>query len=256
MVTDTAAIAPKRPVPFAPWHKRDHDFFLIWLVLIWIGIAMGFGSDFLHHLQSHERPYPLIVHFHAAVFLSFLVLLTAQILLVRRGRTDLHRKLGIAGVVLAAVMLVLGPATAIAVQRVDFGTPLSDPPFMAIQFGGILVFAILVAAAFVQRKNAPAHKRLMLLAVLAIADAGFARWLGGDIRAMLGNGFWPFFAQLYLGSDILILGMGAYDLATRGRLHPAYVLGTALIVFAYQLPADILYHSAAWKALTVAILGH
>jgi hypothetical protein len=224
------------------------------MVLIWIGIVMGFGNDLVSHFASHEPAYPIIVHVHAAIFVSFLVLMTVQILFVRAGRTDLHRTLGVAGVTLAAVMLLVGPATAFAVQHAHF--PGSHPQFMAIQFGGILAFAVLVAAAVWKRNDAPAHKRLMLLAILAISDAGFARWLGGDVHALLGNGFWPFFVGTYLGADVLILGMGAYDLITRRRLHPAYIAGAAWIFFAYQLPADFLYHNLAWKSFTTALVGH
>ena len=43
--------------------------------------------------------------------------------------------------------------------------------------------------------------------------------------APLGEGLVGTIVQLYLGSDLLLLGLGAYDLVTRGRLHPAYVAG-------------------------------
>ena len=33
---------------------------------------------------------------------------------------------------------------------------------------------------------------------------------------------WGERVALHLGSDLLLLGFGAYDLTTRGRLHPAY----------------------------------
>jgi uncharacterized membrane protein YozB (DUF420 family) len=216
---------------------------------------MGFGSDMIHHVQSHEAAYPLIVHFHAVVFVSFLVLLTTQVLLIRNNRPDIHRKLGIAGVCLAAVMLVLGPATAVVVQRQQFGTPDSDPAFIAIQFIGILDFFVLIVAAALLRKNAPAHKRLVLLAILAISDAGFARWLGGDIHAWLGSGWWVSFAGLFPATDILVLGLGAYDLITRRRLHPAYIAGASWI-FACQLLENFLNHDPAWKIVATHIIGH
>jgi hypothetical protein len=37
----------------------------------------------------------------------------------------------------------------------------------------------------------------MLLAILYISDAGFARWLAPGVEALLGEGFWPMMATLY-----------------------------------------------------------
>lgn len=60
---------------------------------------------------SHRfRTLPPIIHLHAAVFTSWLVVLVIQTTLVLRGRTAVHRRLGVAGVVLAALMLVVHPA--------------------------------------------------------------------------------------------------------------------------------------------------
>jgi hypothetical protein len=256
MTTDVLS-APRAPAPFPPFKKWDRDFFLVWLLLIWVGIVMGFGSDMIHHIQSHEAAYPIIVHFHAVAFVGFLVLLTTQLLLIRGNRHDLHRKLGVAGVALAAVMLVLGPATAIVVQRAQWGTPDSDPAFVSIQFIGILDFFVLIVAAALSRNNPPAHKRLILLAILAISDAGFARWLDGDIHAWFGggDGFAITFAGFFLATDILVLGIGAYDLITRKRLHPAYVAG-AIWLFACQTAEVLLYHSPAWKTVATHLIGH
>jgi uncharacterized membrane protein YozB (DUF420 family) len=240
---------------FAPFHKWDRNFFLLYVALIWVAIVMGFVPEMIDHIQKHERAYPLIVHFHAAAFVGWLIVLTAQVLLIRRKRHDLHKQLGIAAMALAAIMVVLGPATAIVVQRADFGTPDSDPAFFAIQFFDIVGFAGLVIAAFLQRGNSPAHKRLMLLATLMISDAGFARWLGGPLHHIFGNRFMPYMAHFYVPNDLLILGLGAYDLITRKRLLPAYVAG-AIWIFAIQLLIGYLYTAAWWKVFATHLIGH
>ncbi len=151
---------------FADDHKWDRNFFLLWIGLVWFGIIAGFGGDITDHVRSHEAAYPLIVHFHAAAFVGWLVLFTVQIWLIRLRRHDIHRKLGIGLICLAAIMVVLGPATAWVVQRRDFGTPAGHPVFLAVQLTDILAFAILVAAGFLMRGTPSAHKRLMLLATL------------------------------------------------------------------------------------------
>jgi len=240
---------------FASDHKWDRNFFLLWIGLVWFGIIAGFGSNIVHHVQAHEAAYPLIVHFHAAAFVGWLVLFTVQILLIRTRRHDVHQKLGIGLICLAAVMIVLGPATAWVVQRRDFGTPDSDPSFLAVQLTDILAFAGLIVAGFLSRGTSVAHKRLMLLGTLYISDAGFARLLAAAEAHVLGHSFPATLVELYGASDLLVLGLGAYDLLTRKRLHPAYIAGVAWI-FALQILAVFLLSSPTWKAIATHIIGH
>ncbi|MBW8815493.1 MAG: hypothetical protein JF588_18890 [Caulobacterales bacterium] len=246
---------PRTDQPFAPQHQWDRNFFLAYLVLIWLGIGMGFGSDVIHHVTTHERAYPLIVHVHAATFMTWLALFSAQILLIRTGRTAIHRKLGYAMIPVAVAMVLIGPATAYVVQRTDFGTPHSDPAFLSIQLTDMTAFAGLIGAAVLLRNKASAHKRLTLLSVLFIADAGYARWLGEPITHALGTGWWGNYEGLYLATDVLILGLGAYDLVTRKRLHPAYVGGVAWGASQHFL-ANWLYFLPAWKPVALSLIGH
>jgi uncharacterized membrane protein len=248
-------LVPKQSPSFTPYCKSDRNFFLTYVVLLWLGILGGFVPEIVSHIARHKPPFPLIVHVHAVVFFGWLVVLTTQVLLIRRKRPDLHRTLGQAAMVLAGLMLVIGSATAIYMQRYHWGTPQSDPPFLAIQLTDILAFAGLAAAAFALRNESSAHKRLILLATLYISDAGFARLFGDGMQGLLGNGFWPFLAEAYLANNLLAVGIGAYDLITRKRLHPAYVAGMAW-TFGMQLTASALYHAPAWKPVALALIGH
>jgi len=247
--------AEQRPSRFQPYHAADRNFVLLYLLCIWTGICMGFGPQIVKHVAEHAPPYPLIVHFHAAAFVGWLLLLSTQVLLIRAGKVHIHRNLGVAGAVLAAVMVVIGPATALTVQRLHFGNPGSEPAFLSVQFTDILAFAGLATAGLLLRKRAAAHKRLILLATLYISDAGFARWLGHSVSQWLGEGFWPTTATLYGANDLLIVGMGVYDMATRHRLHPAYAIGVVW-VFANQLTGVSLLLSPAWKPWALRLIGH
>lgn len=232
----------------------DRDFFLFCVAAIWLGIGMGFVPQILHRIETLAPPYPLIVHFHAFAFVGWLVLLTVQLLLIRARRVDIHRQLGVAGAALACVMLALGPATAVTMHGLHFGTPRSDPAFLSVQLTDMLAFAGLVAGAIALRRHAAAHKRLILLATMYISDAGFARWLGGGLESLLGHGYWAMLVVLYAGSDTLIAGLGAYDLVTRRRLHPAYLAGVGWAL-ANQFVAVGLYLSAAWKPIAFGLIG-
>jgi hypothetical protein len=103
--------------------EREHTFILVLIGLIWAAIIGGFAPEMVQHLRSSARPYPYVVHFHAAAFVGWLILLTVQVLLIGADRRRLHMKLGIAGAMLAGMMVVLGPLTALIVQRWQLGTP-------------------------------------------------------------------------------------------------------------------------------------
>ncbi|MBS0380491.1 MAG: hypothetical protein JSS29_18580 [Proteobacteria bacterium] len=235
--------------------RTGHGVFLALTALVWVGVLSGFGTDSYHHILKNGLDYPPIVHVHAVVFVSFLLIFTTQVILVRTGRLATHRRLGVAGAVLIGVMLVLGPATAIHVDAHRYVATGRTPEFLAVQLSDILAFGTLAGAALWLRTRPELHKRLMMLALIYISDAGFARLINAGPSAYLGEGFWGDMAALYFGSDLLMLGLGAYDLITRRSLYPAYV-AAMLWVVALQLTARAGLYSPAWKAFSLQLIGH
>ncbi|HEX4198152.1 MAG TPA: hypothetical protein VHZ26_11985 [Caulobacteraceae bacterium] len=233
----------------------DRNAFLLLVGLVWVAVLSGFGTDSFDHVSRHGLDYPLIVHFHAVAFVGWLALFTTQVALIRAGRADIHRRLGMAGAVLAAAMVVLGPATALIVDAQAYVKHGETPEFLGVQLTDIIAFVGLTTAGLLLRGASPAHKRLMLLGLIYISDAGFARFVNPILAAPLGQGEIGRFAQLYLGSDLLLLGLGAYDLVTRRKLHPAYIAGAAWSL-ALQLTALALLQSPGWKAVTLRLIGH
>jgi hypothetical protein len=239
---------------FAPQHPWDRNFYLCMVALAWLGILRGFGGEIATHLAQHKPAFALIVHFHAIVFVGWLVMFTVQILLVRTKRLAVHKRLGFALIGLAGLMVILGPATALTVQHRAMADPNADPAFLSVQFTDILAFAGLTTAAILLRRTPSAHKRLILLGTLYITDAGFARWLGDAWIHLLGFGFWPFGIAAYFAPNLLVALAGLYDLVTRRRLHPAYLLGVAWI-FGCQMLAMSLYFSPAWLTCAKRIIA-
>ena len=249
---DRAAPRPALP-PFPAQHPWDRNFYALWLALIWLGIVMGFGPEIQKHVVRHETPYPLITHIHGFFFAGWLVLATTQVALIRMRRLAWHRSLGYFMIAWGAAMIVLGPAVAWMEQRRDFGTPAGDPGFFSIQIIDIISFAVLGTAGVLLRATPVAHKRLMMLATLCIADAGYGRWLPPPLEHAFGrHHFMPEYVGLYGATALLIVGMGVYDLITRNRLHPAYVAGAAWGL-AGQLTAIVLYLNPAWIAFTTGL---
>ncbi len=255
MSVETIARMPRPVAPFASQHPGDRNFFLALLVLTWVGIIGGFGLDMADHIRHSTRAYPLIVHLHAFLFVGWLVLLTTQMMLVRGKRLDLHRRLGLAMAWLIPVMAVVALATAWTVQRQVALLPgPQDPQFISINLTDMLGFATLAGAAIALRRDPSAHKRLMLLSLFYLSTAGFARLWLLTIGFAGTDHFLGFFIAYNLGGDIAIVLLGVYDLVTRGRLHPAWVLGTGWI-FTNELAAAWLYFSPGWKAISIKLLG-
>jgi hypothetical protein len=234
---------------FAPFHRADRNFFLFMVALLWLGILMGFVPEMI----KREPHFPTMVHVHGMVFVSWLVLLTVQILLIRSRRIALHMTLGLLGAMLAGAMIAVGPVTAVVADYFHFGTKDYDPAFLSIQWGDIVAFAPLATAAILLRENPPAHKRLILLATIFISDAGFARWLGGYFL-FAGNGFVGQYLQLYVFDFALASMIVAYDFITRHKVHPVVIAGMAYGV-AVDLVAIWLYVSPWWKPVAEKLIG-
>jgi hypothetical protein len=154
-------------------------------------------------------------------------------------------------IALAAIMMVLGPATALIADHGEIGTPDADPAFLSIQFSDILAFVGLLSAAVVFRSTAPVHKRLVLMSTIYITDAGFARWLGGPFHSLAKGTPLSHWAPAYGGTMLLFLGVGLYDLITRRRLHPAYLAGMAWVLVV-EVAALGLYANQVWVKLAAS----
>jgi hypothetical protein len=230
-----AAVAP---LPIERW--QDRVFYNGISVAVIATVSLGFARSYFLRSRYFSTPLAPIAKLHGAVFLSWTVLLLVQTALVARRRTDLHRRLGVAGAVLAGAMVVVGISIAIVSLRYNFARGNQGAlSFLAIPLGDMLVFPILVAAALVCRRQAETHKRLMLLATVSVLDAAVARWP----LAMMANGPVVFFAV----TDLYIVGGVLFDLASRRRVHPAYVWGGFLIVGS-QAARLALWHTAGWLA--------
>jgi uncharacterized membrane protein YozB (DUF420 family) len=240
---------------FAAHHRHDRKMIAVAVVLIWIVILLGFGIDIVKRAQGHSLNFSLLVHLHVLAYSGWLVLLAAQVWLVRSGRVGLHRRLGLAAVILLPAMLVLGPATAY------YGV--ADNPYMpdkwiswlSVNYTNALGSLVLLAAGLLMRRNAAAHKRLMVMGTIAVTEPGFSRIWSPFLEARLGEGYLPFYVSTYIGTFVLVVAVGGYDLATRRRLHPAYV-AAALWIFANEAVADWLFHEPFWLAAMKQMTGH
>ncbi|MEI9904706.1 MAG: hypothetical protein WDN06_12615 [Asticcacaulis sp.] len=215
----------------------------------------GFGLDIYKSAAAHRLDYPLIVHAHAVVYVGWLVLFTWQIIMIRKGDYVTHRRTGFAALILLPLMAILGPATAIIMHRLHYDPSDAFIAFMATQFTNVIGCIVLLCTGLLWRGDGAAHKRLMLMGTLAITEPGFSRIWADALYRIFGNGVAQFFVEDYVGTVIAMLGVGVYDLVTRRRLHPAYVLAL-LWVLANEVTASWLFYQPWWLALCRHIAGH
>ncbi len=230
------------------WNPREDRFpSAVWLGILWIGMLLGFGLDAKSFLGKHP---PLLLHLHAATFTIWIFLLTVQVLLVVRDRVDLHRRLGWFLAVWACLMGVMGPLavyTAVVMNARAHG-PFPDP-FISVHVVDIGGFLVLLAIGIAMRRNSAAHKRLMILSTVALADPGFNRLIGhlypsADPQTPLSVFLFVFYGNLLI--VVLMIGWDFY----RGRLVRSHVVASISLLTCMYI-ASVLYCWQPWQNLTL-----
>jgi hypothetical protein len=237
------------------WHVRgtwstreDRVPSAVWLGILWVGMLAGFGSE-IRAFAHRNPPVPKVLWVHGAVFTGWMLLLTAQVLLVLRDRVAWHRKPGWFAAGWACLMAVMGPWAAFAATLyvVKLRGP-SPYPFIAVHVVDIGGFLILLAWGIALRKNPAAHKRMMILSTIALADPGFSRLLGRYFPTEP-TSVLPWFIYTFYGNLLVIALMLGWDW-WHGRLVRSSVLGSAALVAALYV-ASLMYFWEPWKALTL-----
>lgn len=209
-------------------------------------VVGGFGPTYFFKRWYGTPPLSNLLHFHGAVFTSWIVLLITQTALVAARRTDVHRRLGAAGGVLAAVMTVVAYVVSIDAARRGSTIPgMSAEAFMAIPIATVAVFPALVGAALWYRRRPDVHKRLMLLATAELIVAGVAR-----LPVIATSGPLAFFGV----SDLFVVAMAVYDIRMLGRVHRATLWGGAFLILS-QVVRVILTGVPAWESIARTLIN-
>jgi hypothetical protein len=222
--------------------RRERLFYVGMALAILVTVFAGFSRSYFLKGYFGSPQLSLLLHVHGLVFTSWILLFLAQTTLVAARRTDIHRRLGVLGGVLAALVIIVGTATAII--RVKQGATVPGVPplsFLAVPLFDMVVFAILVAGAFYYRHRADVHKRLMTLAMIALLPAPIARLPLDIIR----DGGLPAIFGL---ADLFLVVCLCYDLIAWRRIHPATAWG-GLVILASQPLRLVISGTPAWLAV-------
>ena len=227
----------------------------------------GFTRTYLLPVVMNRFDGPALIHLHGVLFLGWTVLLAWQSWLVRRRLVEAHRVWGMAGVSLATGMVFT--AVALVVRGLDSsvtnGNIETTRRLAIVPLSQIALFAAFVTAAIATVRRPEAHRRLMMLATANLLPAAVARLFGVVLApantgrpniALVTNEHLAFTVGLVaaLVVDLLIVLALVRDWRTRGRPHPAYVIGGACMLFV-QVLRQPFAHTDLWHSITNGLLA-
>ena len=235
----TQPVQTTKLVTAPPGRRFDHFFFSRMALLMLATVFLGFARTY-YLAGVFQAPLPsLIVHSHGAAFSCWILLLVTQTSLVSTGHLQTHRRLGVAGFLLASLMVILGVLAATDSLVRQAGPAGRDPKFFyIIPLTDMLVFGTLIFFAFRARSNPATHKRLILVATTALMIAAIARWPIWSYRDPIRATF---------VSYVFLLLLVAYDLWSTRKLHRATIWASAFLIFIQQIRIPI-GKTAAWHA--------
>jgi hypothetical protein len=228
----------------------------------------GFIPDSLMKVEmvrtGARPPFPIVLHFHAVLMGSFLLLLLTQTWLMATGRKAQHMKLGIAGMVLAAALVVVGFILAPTIyHQVWNGAQHAPSPMreelqarllwldniLMLQIRIGLMFPLFLAIGLKARgTNAGMHKRMMILATALALPAGIDRitWLPTTMPDS------PLAADLY--TLLAVSPMFVWDVVRNRYVHRAYWLWLGGLL-ASTVVVNVLWDTPSWHATARSIMG-
>jgi hypothetical protein len=196
------------------------------ITLLMIAIVLaGFWPSYFGPLTRGVVQHPWVIHLHAATFMGWMALLLTQVVLVSSGRTRAHKKLGRFGIAYGVLVLSIG-------LMVSFAAPLHHlaaadrtlDEAADLFLGGLsdmALFGAFFGAAIAQRRRPETHKRLIVVATVALILPAAGRF----VLAVFGL---QFSLLLLVWLSPLLIASG-YDVVARRRIHPVYLIGTLIL---------------------------
>lgn len=249
-------------------HAIDRWIFVamaVWFIAI---VLAGFIPDSLGKIaavRTGERPpFPLVLHFHAVLMGSFLLLSLTQTWLMATGRRALHMQLGMLGMALAGALVVVGFVLVPTNYHLLWDAAHSGAPGAAEKFGGAMhvwenimllqirigiLFALFLAIAFRARGNhAGLHKRMMILATVMALPAGIDRipWLPTTMPLS------PLSPDFY--TLVAVSPMFVWDVVRNRRVHEAYWIWFGIWA-PFAVLVNMLWDTPLWHSTARALMG-
>lgn len=234
----------------APYTVSERRFYTGMAIAIFLVVFVGFSRSFFLRPLFPEHPSPSepIFYIHGALFTLWILLFVLQVTLIKRGSVQVHRNIGLMGMLLAIAMVILGTMGALyaAARPTGFvGIPVPGLSFLAIPFFDMILFSAFVTMAYLQRHNTQSHKRWMVLATLNLITAAIARW---PLISSLGP--LAFFAI----TDLFVVALALWDLKSRKKIHRVTLRGGLLLILSHPVRL-VVSGTAVWLAFAAWATG-
>jgi hypothetical protein len=220
---------------------RDrHSFYVFMAATCLVGAFMGFAPTYWLQLPPGTFIGTPLLHLHGVLFSAWPLYLLVQTMFAARGRVARHRAWGLLGVSLATAMVLVGFAVAndVLATRLAAGYGDAARAFHIASISMITLFGGFVFVAILYVSRPEIHKRLMLLATVSMLAPAVARVLFA-LSVGIGPGLRPGLGpprtvasvlMPALIADALIVAGVIYDIRTRRRPHPAYLIGGGILL--------------------------
>ena len=240
-------------------------FMAVWFIAVTL---TGFIPDSLMKIDMVKAglrpPFPLILHAHALVMGSFLLVLLAQTWLMATGRREYHMQIGLVGYLLATLLVIVGfllvPTMYGQVwdgahhglpqvrEMLKKQLPVVDN-IALLQYRIGILFPLFLAIAFRARgRNAGMHKRMMFLGTAMAMPAAIDRitWIPHTMPAS------PLSVDLY--TLAVVSPMFVWDVIRNRSVHPAYVIWLA-VCLPFAVLINVLWDTPWWHEMAPRIMG-
>ncbi|HET6768597.1 MAG TPA: hypothetical protein VFH08_14395 [Chitinophagaceae bacterium] len=150
----------------------------LFFVFILALVTWGFYKTYLIFFPSFTG-FNNVQHFHGAMMMTWMAFLIIQPLLIRSGKTNIHRLIGKFSYVIAPLLVV----SIFLVSRMVYQRPVPAMPeeerigLIALSIPGMIAFAALYLLAIITRKNTSSHLRYMIGTSLLLVGPGLGRAL-------------------------------------------------------------------------------
>ncbi len=230
---------------------RTASLFYVYIGLAFVVIAFGgFAQTFWGPLATGNFKADAVIHLHGALYSAWTIFFVWQAALIANGRRRDHRSWGLAGISLATAMVFSGIIAAVNSMNVADAAGMGDAGrrFSIVSITAALLFGFTVTAAIISVRKPESHKRWMLLATVPLMQAPVGRLLRPIFAADF-PGPPPVFVTVpaALLVNLLIVAAIVHDWRTRGRPHPVYLIGGAIIL-ATQIMRVPVSTTEAWMS--------
>lgn len=224
--------------------KRSR-YFLAASVMALIFVLIGFLKTFIIPKINGTFEGPPVIYFHGGLLFSWSVFFVSQAVMIRRKKLKYHRLFGFASVILVVGVAISTMAAGVYVMRRDLAAGLGEVAISSLvgTFTTPIIFMAFVAAGIYYRRKPEIHKRLMLLAMIAIMWPAFFRF-----RHYFTDIPNPELVFAVLLPNCMTLLAMLWEKLTTGNISRVYLyFGTAL--FAESLTETYLFDSPGWRVV-------